>query len=56
VVKIAPDLDAQQIAEIAKTLRDTEMDGLIATNTTLDRSGVEKSPYKNETGGLSGAP
>ncbi|WP_413439100.1 quinone-dependent dihydroorotate dehydrogenase [Sulfuriferula sp. GW1] len=55
-VKIAPDLDDEQITEIAQLLRKHQLDGIIATNTTLARSGVEKLPHGNEAGGLSGAP
>ncbi len=55
-VKIAPDLDDEQIAEIAQLLRKHQLDGVIATNTTLARSSVEKLPHGNEAGGLSGAP
>lgn len=56
VIKIAPDLDNQQIKEIAKVLLSCEMDGLIATNTTVTRLGVEHNPYATEQGGLSGMP
>jgi dihydroorotate dehydrogenase len=56
VVKVAPDLDVSQVAEIAQVLKSTEMDGLIATNTTLSRAGVEKNPDHQQAGGLSGAP
>lgn len=55
-VKIAPDLDDGQIAEIARLLREHRIDGVIATNTTLARRGVEHLPHGNEAGGLSGAP
>ncbi|MDK2123629.1 quinone-dependent dihydroorotate dehydrogenase [Parachitinimonas caeni] len=55
-VKIAPDLDSQQIADIAGLLLDHQLDGVIATNTTLSRVGVEELPHGNEAGGLSGAP
>lgn len=55
-VKIAPDLDADQIREIAALLMRHRIDGVIATNTTLSRDGVEGLPHGNETGGLSGAP
>ena len=55
-VKIAPDLDSQQIAVIADTLRRHGMDGVVATNTTLSRDAVHGLPYSEETGGLSGAP
>lgn len=55
-VKIAPDLDDAQIADIARLLREHRIDGVIATNTTLSRHGVEQLPHGAETGGLSGAP
>lgn len=55
-LKIAPDLDDAQITAIADALRRHRMDGVIATNTTLSRTGVENLPHGNETGGLSGAP
>ena len=55
-VKIAPDLDADQIGNIAALLIKHHIDGVIATNTTLSREGVEHLPHGNETGGLSGAP
>ncbi len=55
-LKIAPDLDAEQIAVIAATLQRHQMDGVIATNTTLARESVQWLPYSNEAGGLSGAP
>ncbi len=55
-VKIAPDLDAEQIRQIAALLMKHRVDGVIATNTTLSREGVENLPHGNETGGLSGSP
>ena len=55
-LKIAPDLDAEQIALIAAALRRHRIDAVIATNTTLGREGVESSPQAGEAGGLSGAP
>jgi dihydroorotate dehydrogenase len=55
-VKIAPDLDSDQIRNIAALLIKHHIDGVIATNTTLSREGVEGLPHGNETGGLSGAP
>jgi dihydroorotate dehydrogenase len=55
-VKIAPDLDTDQIKNIAALLIKHRIDGVIATNTTLSREGVENLPHGNETGGLSGAP
>ena len=55
-VKIAPDLDAQQIADIAHVVKQVEMDGIIATNTTIDKSSLGNHPLANEQGGLSGLP
>ncbi|NTV94739.1 MAG: quinone-dependent dihydroorotate dehydrogenase [Thiobacillus sp.] len=55
-VKIAPDLDAEQIAEMADLFRRHRVDAVIATNTTLGRAGVEHLKHGGETGGLSGAP
>ncbi|HXU94130.1 MAG TPA: quinone-dependent dihydroorotate dehydrogenase [Gallionella sp.] len=55
-VKIAPDLDDEQIKQIAALLTKHRIDGVIATNTTLSREGVENLPHGSETGGLSGAP
>ncbi len=56
VVKIAPDLDNEQIHYIADTLVETRMDGVAATNTTLSRIGVESHIHSGEVGGLSGKP
>lgn len=56
VVKIAPDLSDQALAEMAEVFLAKQIDGVIATNTTLSRQGVEKSPFKTEAGGLSGKP
>ena len=56
LVKIAPDLGDEQIAHIASVTRETGVDGLIATNTTVSRDGVEGDASAAETGGLSGAP
>ncbi|MBU0750825.1 MAG: quinone-dependent dihydroorotate dehydrogenase [Gammaproteobacteria bacterium] len=55
-LKIAPDLDDAQITGIADALRRHRIEGVIATNTTLSREGVEGLQHGNETGGLSGAP
>lgn len=55
-VKIAPDLSDEEIGLIAEALIDNEIDAVIATNTTLERSGVPHSGFKDEAGGLSGAP
>jgi dihydroorotate dehydrogenase len=56
VLKIAPDLDDPQISAIADLLRKHRIDGVIATNTTLDRDGVSGLPHAEEAGGLSGKP
>ncbi|MFZ2299360.1 MAG: dihydroorotate dehydrogenase (quinone) [Burkholderiales bacterium RIFCSPLOWO2_12_FULL_64_99] len=55
-VKIAPDLDETQVGVIAATLQKNEIDGVIATNTTISREAVKGLPHAEETGGLSGAP
>lgn len=55
-LKIAPDLDAEQIEAIAEATVRHHIDALIATNTTLSRTGVENLPHGDEAGGLSGAP
>ena len=55
-VKIAPDLDDAQVQLIARTLKKTGMDGVIATNTTIARDAVRHLPHGEEVGGLSGAP
>jgi dihydroorotate dehydrogenase len=55
-LKIAPDLDDEQITAIAQSLRKHNIDGVIATNTTLAREAVKGLTHGNETGGLSGAP
>ena len=55
-VKIAPDLDAEQVGVIAATLKKNGIDGVIATNTTIARDAVKELPHGKETGGLSGAP
>jgi dihydroorotate dehydrogenase len=55
-IKIAPDLDADAIADVARLAVEHEMDAIIATNTTLARDGVEGLRHSAEPGGLSGAP
>jgi dihydroorotate dehydrogenase len=64
-LKIAPDLDTDQISVIAQTLKRYGMDatgkvnnawGVVATNTTLSREAVKGMAHADETGGLSGAP
>lgn len=56
VVKIAPDLDGKQIESIATLLLKHRIDGVIATNTTISRRGIEHLKLAQENGGLSGAP
>ena len=55
-LKIAPDLDIEQIRTIADALLRHHMDGVIATNTTVTRDGVQGLKHASEMGGLSGAP
>jgi len=56
VVKVAPDLGAHEIQSIADAVRRHGIEGLIATNTSVSRDGVEHLPHASEAGGLSGAP
>lgn len=56
VLKVAPDLTSQDIDFIASQLIQIKIDGLIVTNTTLSREGVENLAFADEAGGLSGAP
>lgn len=55
-LKIAPDMELEQIQTIAQALLRHKMDGVIATNTTVSREAVKGLKYAEETGGLSGAP
>ena len=55
-VKIAPDLDEAQIDDIAHVVKSVEMDGIIATNTTIDKSSLGSHLLASEQGGLSGLP
>ena len=55
-LKIAPDLDDEAIRTIAGIVRRERLDGVIATNTTVARAGVEQYPDGVQTGGLSGEP
>ncbi len=55
-VKIAPDLDEDQVSVIAATLQANGIDGVIATNTTISREAVQGLPHADEAGGLSGRP
>jgi dihydroorotate dehydrogenase len=54
-LKIAPDLSATDLADIATVAKQTKVDAIVATNTTLDRTGLH-GPHAAQTGGLSGAP
>ncbi len=54
--KVAPDLTGEQVADLSRAFLDGGLDGLIATNTTLDRDAVKGHPRANEAGGLSGRP
>ena len=56
LVKIAPDLDEVQIGQVSESLINNKIDGVIATNTTLERAAVQGQQYANEAGGLSGQP
>lgn len=56
LVKIAPDLADQDLADVAAVVLETGLDGIIATNTTIDRPAGLRDPQKSESGGLSGQP
>jgi dihydroorotate dehydrogenase len=59
LLKIAPDLSNEQLDDIVTIMRDTKIDGLIATNTTIDRSNLQTEKNKVDAigaGGLSGKP
>ena len=56
VLKVAPDLSETDVQFIASQLLEFKIDGLIVTNTTLSREGVQDLPFGDEAGGLSGAP
>jgi len=56
LLKIAPDLDAAALKDIAQLLLDHGIDGVIATNTTVMRQAVQGHPLAGEAGGLSGRP
>lgn len=55
-LKIAPDLDETALDEIAEVIRPSGLDGLIVSNTTLTRTGVDGLPDAAQAGGLSGKP
>ena len=56
VIKVAPDLEDEQIPGMAQAVIENEFDGLIATNTTISRDAVKGMRHADEQGGLSGAP
>ena len=56
LVKVAPDLTSEQISALALDLRALQVDGVIATNTSIGRSMLGKTPAAEQSGGLSGAP
>jgi dihydroorotate dehydrogenase len=56
LLKVAPDLGEPELDSMATVLLDAGIDGVICTNTTVDRSRVQGAPHAEETGGLSGKP
>lgn len=56
VVKIAPDMTQDEVDTFAKQVLDSGIEGVVATNTTMSREGVESYPVSKEAGGLSGTP
>lgn len=55
-VKVAPDLDADEVIQLAEAFKQFEIDAVIATNTTMSRDGVDGLVFSQEMGGLSGRP
>ncbi len=56
LVKIAPDLSREEVKNMAQIILQQQMDGVIATNTTISRTNLPAQPHSDETGGLSGKP
>ena len=57
LLKLAPDLSDAQLMDIIEIVESTDIAGIIATNTTISREGIDlKQKYANESGGLSGRP
>ena len=56
VMKVSPDMEEGRIRELSQVFMDCQLDGLICSNTTTSRVGVENSPAACESGGLSGKP
>ena len=55
-IKIAPDMNNEELVMVARALKERQLDAVIAGNTTLSRDAVNGSPFADEAGGLSGAP
>ena len=55
-IKVAPDLDDDEISALGKVFLDHSLDAIIATNTTISRADIKAEPLAQEKGGLSGAP
>ena len=56
VVKIAPDQDRKSTEQMAQNIKNSGIDGIICTNTTVDKNNLKKECYQDEAGGLSGKP
>jgi len=56
LVKVAPDMSDEDVEELALTLLENNIDGVIATNTTVAKDAVKHLQYGEEAGGLSGKP
>jgi dihydroorotate dehydrogenase len=56
LVKVAPDLNPEQVAAISQEIRSAQLDGVIATNTSTDHSLLPTPPSSEQRGGLSGTP
>jgi len=56
LLKVSPDLEKEHVTAIAQAVRRHGIEGVIATNTSVSRAGVEGLPHAEEAGGLSGAP
>lgn len=56
LIKIAPDMSAEEVVLLAGSIQRNALDGVIATNTTVSREAVQSDPQANEGGGLSGKP
>lgn len=56
LLKIAPDLTDEQLNDIVEIVQEAKIAGVIATNTTIDKSSIADAKLKEEAGGLSGAP